>query len=173
MSKSPFFQISSRETKGIYDKIVNTFDVSRLEQELVIKYEKFPANLPPLDDVLDKIFEEYYDNLGNEGYRYNTEGTKVFEKYLVVCPKWEERPWTKGLGDTSFNKINTINIHIYLNTTDLSMDYFCPFNDDIVAVPFSQGTVVVYPDFWGSIFKHCSTYEKPVAYLRCVAGIPR
>ncbi len=127
--------------------------------------------LPCLDTQLKEVFKVYYDNLGSQGYRYNIEGEIDYELFLVISPPWSTKSWTKGIKVLSHDRTNVINIHIFLNNSVTMFSYFCPFNDDVITVPCQKNTMVVYPDFWGSLFKHCNTFDKPTVYLRCVMGL--
>ena len=171
MSNSPFFYIGEIDTGNIDECITNTFDITKLDKELVISYDKFPNKLPCLDTKLREIFKTYYDNLGSEGYRYNTEGEIEYELFLVITPPWTIKSWTKGIKVTSPNITNAINIHIFLNNSETMFTYFCPFNDDVITLPSQKNTVVVYPECWCSLFKHSNTFDNSTVYLRCVMGL--
>ncbi len=171
MSNSPFFYIDEIDIGNIHECITNTFDITKLDKELVIRYNKFPVKLPCLETKLQEIFKMYYTNLGSEGYRYNIEGEIEHELFLVITPPWTVKSWTKGIKHTSSNITNTINIHIFLNDSETMFTYFCPFNDDVITLSSQKNTIVVYPESWCSLFKHSSTFDNPVMYLRCVMGL--
>ncbi len=171
MSNSPFFYIDEIDTGKIHECISHTFDTAKLEKELVISYDKFPTKLPCLDTKLREMFKVYYDNLGSEGYRYNIEGKIDYELFLVITPPWTIKSWTKGITVLPQNRTNVINMHIFLNNSETMFSYFCPFNNDVISLPSHKNTIVVYPDFWGSLFKHCSTFDSSTVYLRCVMGL--
>lgn len=173
MSKSPYFRVGDVDTSDIHDRIKDAVDTNQLDDELVIRYNKFPNKLPCLDSKLREIFKDYYDNLGFEGYRYNVEGKIEYDLFLVITPPWTTKTWTKGIKCDSSIKSNTINVHIALNDSDSVFSYFCPFNDDIISIPCKKNTVVTYPYFWGSLFKHSCTYEHSMMYLWCVMGLPQ
>jgi hypothetical protein len=171
MSNSPFLYIDEIDTENIHECISHTLDITKLDKELVIRYNKFPVKLPCLETKLREIFKMYYANLGSEGYRYNIKGEMEYELFLVITPPWTVKSWTKGIKHTSSNITNTINMHIFLNNSETMFSYFCPFKNDVISLPSHKNTLVVYPDFWGSLFKHCSTFDSSTVYLRCVMGL--
>ena len=174
MSKSTFFQehVVDFNTNDIYEKISDTFDFSLLEKELSIDYDKFPNELPYIDGDIKSLYEKYYYNLEQEGYKYNSKGDNHINKYLFISPKFQQgTSWVKGIKQKTILS-NALNIHIFLNDPGVHFEYFCPFNNDIVSVKCQAGKAVVYPNFWGSLFKHL-TFEKNVVYLNCTIGLPQ
>ena len=176
MSKIPAFQtmvFGNYNIDGIYEKIVNNIDIELMEKELVISYDKFPDKLPNIDDLLKGIYFSYFKTMENEGYRFYHKGDILIEKYLVVCPKGEYKGWSQAILSSEGKKLGvSLNIHIFLNDSDLFFDYFCPFLDDIENIKVAKGQVVCYPNFWGSLFRHPGTNQDHITYIRCIIGLP-
>lgn len=171
MSNSPYFHISDVDTGDIHERVKDIVDTSKLDKELIIRYKKFPIKLPCMEDTLKQMFKRYYELLSSEGYRYNIDGELDYEIFLVISPPWTNKTWTKKIKCNSSNMTNVVNMHIILNDSNTVFSYFCPFNDDTISIPCKKNTVIVYPEFWGSIFKHSCTYEHSTMYLWCVMGL--
>ena len=172
MSKSHFFQEHAIDlnTNDICEKILETFDYSLLEEDMNIDYEKFPNELPNIDEHIKLLYEKYYSNLHHDGYNYNNSGVFYIQKILTITPKFlATLPWSKGIKPKKIIS-NALNIHIFLNDPGLCFEYFCPFNNDIVGIKCQPGKAAVYPNFWGSIFKHV-TFDKNVLYINCIIGV--
>ena len=171
MSKSSFFQehVLDFDTSSIYEKISNTFDFSLIEKKITIEYKKFPNELPDIDDNIKSLYKKYYNNLFEDGYDYDSIGELYIEKYLSISPKFQRGTrWVKGIRQKNIIS-NGLNMHIFLNDPGVHFEYFCPFNNDIISIKCEKNKVVVYPQFWGSLFKHL-TFDTNVLYINCVIG---
>ena len=175
MSKIPAFQLCSDliNTDIIYKTIVNNVDIDRFENQFVISYDKFPDKLPDIDNILKSVYHSYFENMKKEGYTFDYKGELLIEKYLVVCPKNEYKEWSQCIRSKDGKKMGiSLNVHIFLNDSNMWFDYFCPFLDDVQNVKVSKGQVVCYPNFWGSLYRHPCSNKEHVSYLRCVIGLP-
>lgn len=171
MSKSSFFQehVLDIDTSSIYEKILSTFDFHLLEENFNIEYKKFPNDLPDIDEHIKILYNNYYNNLLKDGYNYDNTSDIYIDKYLSISPKFQRGTrWVKGIRQKKIIS-NALNMHIFLNNPDVNFEYFCPFNDDIVTIKCEKNKVVIYPHFWGSLFKHL-TFDTNVVYMTCVIG---
>lgn len=65
----------------------------------------------------------------------------------------------------SWDPGHMLNFHVYIEDGNASLEFYNPFADEFVKYKPHKGLVVIFPSFWGVIYRHTSTLNRSQTYI--------